>query len=140
MESYREVFFYGLFMDVEMLKQKGINPQNPRVAMIMDYGLRIGERATLRTSPGETSYGILMQVSERDLKILYSEDSVSDYVPEEVRVKIDGGIEVIAHCYNLPGNLLSGSNPSYAKALYELAISLDFPSDYLQKIRKNFNS
>jgi hypothetical protein len=41
------VFFYGLFMDEELLRAKGVQPRSPRQACIRGFALRIGQRATL---------------------------------------------------------------------------------------------
>ena len=41
-----DVFFYGLFMDTELLRAKGVDPVNVRSACIPGFALRIGQRAT----------------------------------------------------------------------------------------------
>ena len=130
----KEVFFYGLFMDEKLLREKGIDPKKPRKALIMDYELRIGERATLIPSAGETSYGILMRVSEGDLEKLYSESSVSDYVAEKVKVVIEENESIEASCYNLPKHLVSGENKQYAYTLLDLVKSLGFPKSYVDRL------
>jgi hypothetical protein len=40
-------FFYGLFMDVDVLRNSGVAPADPRHAHVDHFALRIGERATL---------------------------------------------------------------------------------------------
>jgi hypothetical protein len=44
------VFFYGLFMDVDLLRSKGAQPENPRLASVSGFALRIGQRATLHAT------------------------------------------------------------------------------------------
>ncbi|MFN2633018.1 MAG: hypothetical protein ABR610_06340 [Thermoanaerobaculia bacterium] len=39
-----DVFFYGLFMDVDLLREKGAAPVNPRPASVEGFALRIGAR------------------------------------------------------------------------------------------------
>ena len=129
-----EVFFYGLFMDVDILKKYGVNPSDPRKAYLDNYTLKIGSRATLVPSEGDRSYGILMKVDADSIEELYSEVSVSDYLPLEVSVISETGEAVSATCYNLPPEKLSGTNASYARSLYQLAKGLEFPADYLEKI------
>lgn len=131
-----EVFFYGLFMDETLLREKGIRLQNPRKASLLDYELRIGERATLLPSPGNTSYGMLMQIPEADLEILYSDKSVADYMPEKVIVHLNDGQSLNALCYNLPAEKVSGSNIEYAQSLHSLAKSIGLPSSYLDRIEE----
>ena len=52
------VFFYGLFMDADVLRQKGVDPRGFRLARVEGYGLRIGERATLEVSEAEQAFWI----------------------------------------------------------------------------------
>lgn len=47
-----EVFFYGLFMDEELLRGKGLEPEGGEIAAIDDFALRIGQRAALVPTPG----------------------------------------------------------------------------------------
>ncbi len=134
-----EVFFYGLFMDEKLLRDKGLNPGNPRKASLPGYGLRIAERATLLASPEETSYGIVMRMAEADLKKLYAEESVSDYIREKVSVITEGYEALEASCYNLPDNLITGSNKAYANSLLQLAKRIGLPDHYLRHIQGFMN-
>jgi len=131
-----EVFFYGLFMDTDILIKKGINPCNPRKGYLNNYTLKIGNRASLIPCKNEKAYGIVMEVNDKELNKLYSENSVADYIPEKVEIVTESKEHITATCYNLPAKLLSGTNKSYAKSLYELAKKLNFPKEYLVKINK----
>jgi hypothetical protein len=42
-----EVFFYGLSMDEELLRGKGLEPEGGEIAAIDGFALRIGQRAAL---------------------------------------------------------------------------------------------
>jgi len=42
-----EVFFYGLFMDEELLRGKGLEPEGGEISAIDGFALRIGQRAAL---------------------------------------------------------------------------------------------
>ena len=129
-----EVFFYGLFMDVNILKKNGLNPTNIRSAHLPDYRLKIGNRASLIASPGATAYGLLIKVDKAATLALYKEASVADYIAEEVVVITRNGESVKATCYNLPEEMLTGTNSAYATSLYDLAMRLDFPNAYLTHI------
>lgn len=131
------VFFYGLFMDVNILKKNGITPSKVQKGYVQDYTLKIGNRASLITSKNDKAYGLVIDVDQHILDKLYAEPSVADYVPEEVSVHLNSGEKVIAWCYNLPLHSLSGTNISYANSLYHLAQQLKFPQSYLDKIKKN---
>jgi hypothetical protein len=52
-------FFYGLYMDLEILREAGVAPASPRRAYVDGFALRIGQRATLLPSAGARAYGKL---------------------------------------------------------------------------------
>ena len=131
-----EVFFYGLFMDVDILMKNGINPSNPRKGYLNDYALKIGNRASLIPCKNERSYGIVMTIDDDAIHNLYAESSVADYIPEDVTIITNTNDSVTATCYNLPSESLTGANESYALLLYKLAKQEGFPDDYLEKIKK----
>ena len=130
------VFFYGLFMDEALLAKKGITPSNAEVGYVDEFALRIGERATLVSSAGARSYGVMMNISSDQAKELYSDKSVADYVPEPVIVELLGGSKAEAKCYNLPVDRATGTNKVYAEALLEVASKRGLPESYLFEIRE----
>lgn len=132
-----EVFFYGLFMDRSLLAEKGINPSRAIVGYVDGYGLRMGRRATLVPDDDNRAYGVLMTIRAEDVRALYSEESVADYVPESVSVALPDGTLESAVCYNLPEEELEGTNRRYARSLLQLASGLDFPGAYLRQIRRH---
>jgi len=130
------VFFYGLFMDETLLAGKGIAPGKITVGHVDDFALRIGERATLLRTPGARAYGVVRTISDDEVRDLYSERSVADYVPVSVNVETSDGNSVEATCYNLPADKVAGTNEAYAKALWEVANRLGLPGHYLAEIRQ----
>ena len=97
-----DVFFYGLFMDDALLREKAMNPVNRRMAFVENFSLVIGERATLVPCAGQTVHGVLFSLTHSEVDALYSEASVSVYRPEAVFAKLaDAGITP-ALCFNLP--------------------------------------
>jgi hypothetical protein len=130
------VFFYGLFMDESLLALKGINPSRTAMGFVDGYGLRIGRRATLVPDEANRAYGVLMTIRTADVRMLYSDDSVADYVAEPVSVTLPDGTRETAVCYNLPESKLEGTNPGYANALLRLADKLGLSSEYLRQIRR----
>jgi hypothetical protein len=131
-----DVFFYGLFMDREFLREKGFAPTNERVASVQGFALRIGQRATLVPSANHVTYGVVMSLSHDDIDALYSETSVSIYRPEAVLAQYSDGTLAPALCFNLP--LPPGPNEhntEYAARLRALADQLGLPADYVASIR-----
>ena len=133
----KRVFFYGLFMDEGLLKEKGLHPKAIGPARLIDYRIRIVDRATLIRAPGFESYGMVMELSDSDLRDLYASPGVSDYLPETVDAVLlkDGSIHR-SICYNLPTHGLGTvANVQYAQALSRLLLQLGFPEDYAREIR-----
>jgi len=130
------VFFYGLFMDAELLHSKDAHPAHPRPACVPGFALRIGQRATLMPSAESSAYGIIMELSHAEVERLYSEASVSAYRPEAVLAQLADGTYLPALCFNLvvpPGP--EEANSDYAMKLRELARRLKLPQHYVESIR-----
>ena len=130
-----EVFFYGLFMDVDLLRAKGTNPVSVRPASVSGFSLRIGQRATLVPAPEGRSYGMVMQLTHDEVDRLYSDPSVKAYRPEPVEVELRDGSRVPALCFNLPAPGLNEANPDYSAKLRDLARRLGLPPHYTESIR-----
>ena len=131
-----KAFFYGLFMDADLLRTKGVDPVDARVAWVSGFALRIGQRATLLPSPDGRSYGILMELTHGEIEQLYAEPSVRAYRPEAVIAELNDGSRVPALCFNLvePPNP-EERNSEYAAKLRDLAYRLGLPSDYVNSIQ-----
>ena len=126
-----DAFFYGLFMDLDVLRKSGVEPTNIRRASVPNFALRIGQRATLISSAGTRAYGILMSLSHEQLDKLYGAPGLEHYHPEAVLVQTLDGVATAALCYNLikaPGP--DERNPEYAIRLQGVLRKLDFPAEY----------
>jgi hypothetical protein len=131
-----DVFFYGLFMDRQLLEGKGIRPEDVRLAVVPGFGLRLGVRAALAPAPGAEVHGVLMKLSHADLEQLYSEPSVQAYRPEPVLAVARNGAAVAALCYNLPEPPAPDErNAEYAAKLRAVAQRIGLPSEYVSSIR-----
>jgi hypothetical protein len=129
-------FFYGLFMDADVLRQAGAKPSNLRPAYVDDFALRIGQRATLVPSPGARAYGMLIALTHAELQHLYSAPGLELYRPEAVLARLLAGGTVPALCYNLVRAPESHErNPEYAKRLQSVLGTLGFPAQYVESVR-----
>ncbi len=137
MESRRiTIFFYGLFMDVELLHAKGAHPTHPRHACVLGFALRIGQRATLVPNAESSAHGIIMSLSHAEIEQLYSDASVSAYRPEAVLGQLADGSYIPALCFNLlEPPAPEEANSDYAMKLRDLARRLKLPSWYVESIR-----
>ena len=130
-----DAFFYGLFMDLEILREGGVAPINPRRAYVDDFALRIGQRATLLPSAGARAYGMLFALTHAELDRLYPAPGLEQYRPEAILAHPLEGPPTPALCYNLreaPGPL--ERNPEYVARLRRALIKLDFPTEYVASI------
>jgi hypothetical protein len=131
-----DVFFYGLFMDEELLRSKGVSPENLRSASVTGFQLRIGDRATLVPSASGRVHGLIASLSHAELEQLYAEPNVSAYRPEAVLAELSDGKVLAALCFNLPEPPSAAErNAEYASKLRSLAGRLNFPADYVASIQ-----
>lgn len=130
------VFFYGLFMDADLLRSKGVAAARIRRAGVQNFALVIGRRATLVPLKGARSYGVLMDLTHDELAMLYSSSDLQCYHPEALVAQTFDAESVPALCYNLsepPGP--EDRNSAYAAQLRAVLAKLDMPRDYIDSIR-----
>jgi Gamma-glutamyl cyclotransferase, AIG2-like len=131
-----EVFFYGLFMDEQLLVGKGVRPTDIRPAAVPGFVLRIGARAALVPTRTGQVHGLLMKLTHEDIEKLYSEPSVRAYRPEPVLAVMRDGDTLAALCYNLPeASSPSEQNPEYVAKLRSLAQRVGLPNEYIASIQ-----
>ena len=129
-------FFYGLFMDAQVLRQAGTKPSNFRRAYVADFALRIGQRATLVPSPGARAYGMLIALTHAELERLYSAPGLQVYRPEAVVAHPSEGEAIPALCYNLvQAPEAHERNPGYPKRLQSVLENLGFPVEYVESVK-----
>jgi hypothetical protein len=130
------VFFYGLFMDEELLRFKGLQPEGAEHAAVEGFALRIGQRAALVPTPGGRVHGVVFSLTLNELERLYSEPSVQAYKPQAVLAQLASGGDVAALCYNLPEPPLpTERNPEYASKLRAVARKVGLPSEYVASLQ-----
>jgi hypothetical protein len=131
-----EVFFYGLFMDVELLRSQAVVPMHARRAFVEGFTLHIGQRATLIPMTSARAYGMLMALTHHDIAQLYAAPGLQHYLPEAVLAHTMEGPDVPALCYNLaePPSA-SKRNPAYAAQLKAVLQGLGFPAEYVASIQ-----
>lgn len=128
-------FFYGLFMDVDVLRGLDTQPFNPRPAFVDDYALRIGTRSTLVPSESDRAYGMVISLTHADLDKLYGAPGLLDYRPEAVLAELETGETLPTLCYNLvePPHP-DEANAEYAAKLRAVLTKLGFPAEYINSV------
>ena len=130
-----DVFFYGLFMDSDILSESQVAAVRPLRAFVHGYGLRIGRRATLVPASGARAYGMVFALTHEELERLYATPGLEQYRPEAVVADSLEGECLPALCYNLreapgPGE----ANAEYAARLRTALGKLDFPPEYIASV------
>lgn len=130
-----DVFFYGLFMDPELLREQGLAPEGVELAFVEGLALRIGRRAALVPQLSGRVHGVVMTLTLDELDRLYADPSVQAYRPEAVLVHLRGDEVLPALCYNLPDAPSSDErNPEYITRLREVARKVGLPDAYVESI------
>jgi hypothetical protein len=130
-----DVFFYGLFMDQDLLRAKGLAPQNVELASVPGFALRIGQRAALVPHPSGRVHGVVMSLTLAELERLYSEPSVQAYRPQAVLAHLASGGTIAALCFNLPeAPSPAERNPEYAAKLRSVGQKVGLPAEYLASL------
>jgi hypothetical protein len=113
-----EVFFYGLYMDPEVLEAKGVIARNPRKAVARGFRLRVGNLATLLRETDAEAHGLVYQLTHDEVNSLYWAAGLHAYVAEALEVELESGGSIPALCCNLlvpPGE--DESNTDYLDKL-----------------------
>ena len=129
------MFFYGLFMDADALREKGLHPVHPRRACVRGFALRIGRRASLVPDPEASVHGVLMELPHDEIDRMYAEPTVREYRPEAVLAELEDAVQIPALCFNLPvPPALDQENKEYVQKLREVAERVGLPEDYVKRI------
>jgi hypothetical protein len=129
------VFFYGLFMDEQVLAAQGIAAVMPRRAFADGFRLCIGQRASLVAECGARAYGMVYALTRSELDRLYLQPGLEAYRAERIAVRGLDGSDLTAMCYNLGTVPERGeASADYAARLSVVLTRLGFPPEYVTGI------
>ena len=127
-DNLQDVFFYGLFMDERVLREKGVLPQASRKAVVNGYQLKIRKRAMLVPEPSSKVFGMVHALTEREIDSLYAEPGLDMYRPETVVATFEDGSNSDVTTFNLqPTSSEESFNADYAVKLRSVLERLGFP-------------
>jgi hypothetical protein len=121
-EERVDVFFYGLFMDEQVLAEQGIQATQPRRAYAEGLRLRIGQRATLVPEGGARAYGMVYALT-KGLEALYAQPGLEAYRAEPIEVRVVDGSNLTAM---LQPRCCRGSQRGVRRALRDVLTRLGF--------------
>ena len=129
-KATRDVFFYGLFMDEEILRGKGVIPLRARKAVVPGYRLLIGRRALLVPQFGAQAFGMVFALTDREIELLYAEPGLEMYRPESIIALFENGTFDAVITFNLDeADAATDVNRDYAAKLRVVLERLGLPID-----------
>jgi hypothetical protein len=130
-------FFYGSYMNPEVLRDVGLAPGDARAARLAGHDLVIAPRANLIPSERAVAYGVVAGLAHDELERLYAHarEALGEvYLPEPVLVELLGGGFVPALCYLCPRMEPRPAEAAYVERILAPARALGFPDWYLARI------
>src|SRR2546426_11825201 len=135
-----QVFFYGSFMDTEVLRNLGVVPKKVETAELKNWSIIFSPLATIVRSEGDSVYGTIAELSQDQVRMLYTRDDLKHYNPVDITVATKRSKGVSAQCYISKPS--TGQNPSeeYLRRVIQAAERLGFPPVYLARLRRTSNT
>lgn len=128
-DRLHEVFFYGLYMDEEILKSKDIEIRNQRSAYLKNHELKIGKLATLNRVKNAKAYGMVYSLTHEEIYSLYEGAGLKQYIQEAVLVKTQDNKEVVAlTCILLDDTNNGNTNEEYSSKLIKCMNKYNLPT------------
>jgi cation transport regulator ChaC len=132
------VFFYGSYINLNVLKEVDLIPDQYEVARLAGFDIRIAPRANLVRSDQHTVYGIIATATHKELERLYVEHAHGKlgelYLPEAVLVQtLDGKLKP-AMTYICPAMEPRPAENAYVDRIANPARSFAFPDWYVARL------
>ena len=130
-------FFYGSFMNLEVLKKLSIVPAAVEVATLSGFDIFIRPLANLTRSSDRSVYGAVANTTHAELVRLYgyaSDKLGGTYLPQAVLVLMRNGTWLPAMCY--VASELSGrpATNDYVDLIVNAAKHYAFPRSYIDRL------
>ena len=131
------VFFYGSYINGDVLREVGLVPDRMEVARLDGYDIRVAPIANLVAAEHHSVYGVLVDATHEELDRLYAHarDVLGGlYLPRAVIVATAGERLVPALCYIAEELADRPSDPAYLERILAPARTYGFPAWYLERL------
>jgi hypothetical protein len=132
------VFFYGSYINFDVLKEAGLVPSEWEVARLPGFDIRIAPRANLVRSDRDTVWGINATATHAELDHLYTAHAKGvlgeTYLPEAVLTTTADGKLRPSMTYISPHMIARAAEGAYVERIAASAKNFGFPSWYLERI------
>ena len=133
------VFFYGSYINLDVLREVNLVPGEHEVVTLSGFDIRIEPRANLVHDAMSTVYGILATATHDELDRLYTDhakDKLGEvYLPEAVVTLDSVGHLRPALTYIAPEMNKRPAEKAYVERIAIPAERYGFPVDYVTKLR-----
>jgi hypothetical protein len=133
------VFFYGSYINPDVLKEVELIASDWEIARLPGFDLTIAPRANLVRDPAEVVWGILATATHAELKRLYDDHAQGilgeTYLPEAVLAIDEAGRLRPAMTYIAPSMEKRPAEEAYIERIARPAVRFGFPEWYVAKIR-----
>lgn len=137
MEPKVWVFFYGSYINFDVLHGVGYVPEQWEVARLSGFDIVIRPLANLVPSDQDSVYGIAATATHRELQRLYAhaQDVLGEtYLPQAVLVQTRDGKLRPALCYLAPAMTPAPAAADYVDRIAGPARTFSFPDWYVRRI------
>jgi len=131
------VFFYGSYMNREVVREIGITWGEWEVAKVHGFDIAIRPRANLLRSDRHCVYGVLATTTHEELTRLYAHSREvlgETYLPEAVTAETADGKTRPALCYIAPAMQPRPAASDYLDRIVAPARGLGFPAWYIERL------
>jgi len=131
------VFFYGSYMNRDVLAEIGIKLEDLEVARLAGWHIQIHPRANVVRAETSSVHGILTRATHDELTRLYAhaKDVLGEvYLPEAVVVETRLGTWRPALCYVCPEMAPRPPDPAYVDRIVDAACEHGLPADYVARL------
>jgi hypothetical protein len=136
-EPHVWAFFYGSYINRDVLKEVSYVPQRWEVARLPGFDIAVRPRANLVHSPQHCVYGLLATATHAELARLYAhaKDVLGEtYLPEAVLAETLDGTWRPALCYLCPAMEPRPAANDYVDRIAGPARQYGFPDWYVRRI------
>jgi hypothetical protein len=133
------VFFYGSYINPDVLREVALEPSEWHTATLGGFDLTIAPRANLLRDPAKTVWGILATATHAELARLYEDHAHKllgeIYLPEAILATDSAGRLRPALTYIAPDMQPRAAEKAYVERIAGPAERFGFPKGYVAKIR-----
>lgn len=130
-------FFYGSYINTDVLKQANFHPKEYEVAKLNGYDIQVKPLANLYPSENSTVYGIVAKSTQKELVTLYEHASGvlgGTYYPTAVLIETVSERYLPSLCYIAPELPDGKVDNDYVDRIITPGRQLGFPQWYLRKL------